>query len=114
MLTVIFCTNAETLGCDPDQVSEYAEQIHNIPRTECVKIKEESSFRFWNGGPGSSYACVHIKTFGTVKSFDDARKAVQWLAGTGVNAWPSSDELGSAFETLDAICEIPLPERIES
>jgi len=112
MLTIIFCTNAETMGCDPDQVAEYTEKIRNIPRNECVKIQQESSFKFWNGGPGngSGYACLHIKTFGTVKSYDEARKAIHWLTSTGVNEWPSSDELISAFDTLDAICKINIPQ----
>lgn len=115
-LEIILCTNHETLGCDPEQVGEFYNAVSDITIPDHVRLIVDSTFRFWNGGPGygTGYSCLRIVGFGVVKSIEEARKAVAWLVGTGVNEWPSSDELCEAFDALDLVRQIPIPEQINN
>lgn len=108
---IILCTNYEVLNCEPEQVSDFIAAAELIALPECVSLVEESSFKFWNGGPGTGHVSIRINGFGTVASLKAAHKAISWLASTGVNTWPSSDELTAAFDAFDEFLELPLPER---
>jgi hypothetical protein len=96
---LVLCTNAETLGL---KAADRSRQPENL-QLDMIEGVCESSFQFWNGGPGyksAGHVALRLIGFGVIEDEKRARGAVVYLAGEGQD-FPSSAEIEEAFEALE-------------
>jgi hypothetical protein len=96
---LVLCTNAETLGL---QAANRSLQPENL-QLDMIEGVCESSFQFWNGGPGyksAGHVALRLKDFGVIEDEKRAREAVVYMAGEGQD-FPSSAEIEEAIEALE-------------
>lgn len=109
ILKIIVCSNKESLGVASEKIDDIEDIALEIAIDNELDIEFESSFKYWNGGPGYRHPQCHLRLIGygaVSDKTEDVVKAIGYMLNSDPAkniSWPSYDDVLAYTEAVSIL-----------